>query len=83
MSSPSFLLANEGNHNLLQSLLESMNAIIEHQFISKCFGLSIHSTVFIANDLRDSYSGNELGQNCLSPGDYYDANGVEFWRMEN
>ncbi|KAK0122879.1 hypothetical protein ONS96_009905 [Cadophora gregata f. sp. sojae] len=33
MSSPSFLLANEGNHNLLQSLLESMNAIIEHQFI--------------------------------------------------
>ncbi|PBP27539.1 hypothetical protein BUE80_DR001399 [Diplocarpon rosae] len=33
MSSPSFLLANENNHNLLQSLLESMNAIIEHQFI--------------------------------------------------
>ncbi|KAK6580902.1 hypothetical protein PZA11_006390 [Diplocarpon coronariae] len=33
MSSPSFLLANESNHNLLQSLLESMNAIIEHQYI--------------------------------------------------
>ncbi|KAI9047391.1 hypothetical protein LZ554_008836 [Drepanopeziza brunnea f. sp. 'monogermtubi'] len=33
MSSPSFLLANESNHDLLQSLLESMNAIIEHQFV--------------------------------------------------
>ncbi|RQM08614.1 hypothetical protein DH86_00000334, partial [Scytalidium sp. 3C] len=32
MSSPSFLLANEGNHNLLQALLESMNAILEHQY---------------------------------------------------
>ncbi|KAL9098465.1 MAG: hypothetical protein Q9163_005880 [Psora crenata] len=32
MSSPSFLLANETNHTLLQSLLESMNAIVEHQF---------------------------------------------------
>lgn len=35
MSSPSFLLANEGNHNLLQALLESMNAILEHQYNSK------------------------------------------------
>lgn len=33
MSSPSFLLATDSNHNLLQSLLESMNAIIEHQYI--------------------------------------------------
>ncbi|KFY71253.1 hypothetical protein V499_08545 [Pseudogymnoascus sp. VKM F-103] len=32
MSAPSFLLANESNHELLQSLLESMNAIIEHQY---------------------------------------------------
>lgn len=32
MSSPSFLLANETNHTLLHSLLESMNFIIEHQF---------------------------------------------------
>ncbi|KAI0005164.1 high-temperature-induced dauer-formation protein-domain-containing protein [Xylariaceae sp. FL0662B] len=32
MSSPSFLLANESNHDLLRSLLESMNAIIEHQY---------------------------------------------------
>ncbi|ORY71694.1 high-temperature-induced dauer-formation protein-domain-containing protein [Pseudomassariella vexata] len=32
MSSPSFLLANESNHDLLSSLLESMNAIIEHQY---------------------------------------------------
>ncbi|KAI9712385.1 MAG: hypothetical protein M1820_001598 [Bogoriella megaspora] len=32
MSSPSFLLANESNHTLLHSLLESINAIIEHQY---------------------------------------------------
>lgn len=32
MSSPSFLLANEGNHHLLRSLLESINAIIEHKY---------------------------------------------------
>ncbi|KAK1760789.1 high-temperature-induced dauer-formation protein-domain-containing protein [Echria macrotheca] len=32
MSSPSFLLANETNHDLLRSLLEAMNAIIEHQY---------------------------------------------------
>ena len=34
MSAPSFLLANENNHTLLQSLLESINAIIEHQYTS-------------------------------------------------
>ena len=34
MSSPSFLLANETNYALLQSLLESINAIIEHQYTS-------------------------------------------------
>ena len=32
MSAPDFLLANESNHRLLESLLESMNAIIEHQY---------------------------------------------------
>ena len=32
ISSPSFLLANEDNHKLLHSLLESINAIIEHQY---------------------------------------------------
>ncbi|KAI0977374.1 high-temperature-induced dauer-formation protein-domain-containing protein [Xylaria arbuscula] len=32
MSSPSFLLANDSNHVLLSSLLESLNAIIEHQY---------------------------------------------------
>ncbi|KAI1468434.1 high-temperature-induced dauer-formation protein-domain-containing protein [Daldinia caldariorum] len=32
MSSPSFLLANDSNHNLLASLLESINALIEHQY---------------------------------------------------
>jgi len=32
MSSPSFLFANETNYSLLISLLEALNAIIEHQF---------------------------------------------------
>ncbi|KAF1813734.1 hypothetical protein P152DRAFT_506593 [Eremomyces bilateralis CBS 781.70] len=32
MSAPSFLLANETNHVLLHSLLEAMNAIIEHKY---------------------------------------------------
>ena len=35
MSSPSFLLANDSNHDLLRALLESMNSIIEHQYKSK------------------------------------------------
>lgn len=35
MSSPSFLLANETNHDLLRSLLESINSIVEHQYKSK------------------------------------------------
>ena len=34
MSAPSFLLANETNYTLLQSLLESVNAIVEHQYSS-------------------------------------------------
>jgi hypothetical protein len=32
MSAPSFLLAKETNHSLLQSLLESINAVVEHQY---------------------------------------------------
>ncbi|RPB03533.1 hypothetical protein L873DRAFT_1826195 [Choiromyces venosus 120613-1] len=32
MSAPAFLLANETNHALLHSLLESMNSIIEHNY---------------------------------------------------
>ncbi|KAK0635198.1 high-temperature-induced dauer-formation protein-domain-containing protein [Bombardia bombarda] len=32
MSSPSFLMANETNHDLLRSLLEAMNSVIEHQY---------------------------------------------------
>jgi len=32
MSTPGFLLSNESNHTLLSSLLEAMNAIIEHQY---------------------------------------------------
>ncbi|RKF75558.1 Ubp5-interacting protein ftp105 [Golovinomyces cichoracearum] len=32
MSRPTFLLANESNHFLLQSLLESINIILEHKF---------------------------------------------------
>ncbi|KAJ4377616.1 hypothetical protein N0V83_000443 [Neocucurbitaria cava] len=32
MSSPSFLLANENNHALLHSLLDALNAMVEHQY---------------------------------------------------
>ncbi|KAK2811500.1 hypothetical protein FQN50_002123 [Emmonsiellopsis sp. PD_5] len=32
VSSPSFLLANETNHTLLHSLLEFLNAVLEHQY---------------------------------------------------
>ncbi|KAL1901703.1 hypothetical protein Cpir12675_000394 [Ceratocystis pirilliformis] len=32
MSSPSFLLANETNHDLLRALLETINGIVEHQY---------------------------------------------------
>lgn len=32
LSQPSFLLANENNHLLLSSLLDAMNAILEHQY---------------------------------------------------
>jgi hypothetical protein len=35
MSSPSFLFANENNHTLLQSLLEALNAMVEHQYRSE------------------------------------------------
>ena len=38
MSSPSFLFANETNHTLLQSLLDFINAVIEHQYSSKYQG---------------------------------------------
>lgn len=37
MSSPSFLLANEGNHTLLVSLLEALNTIVEHQYAGKAY----------------------------------------------
>ncbi|KAL4805958.1 high-temperature-induced dauer-formation protein-domain-containing protein [Aspergillus unguis] len=37
MSSPSFLLANESNHALLSSVLESINAILEHNFTKNPF----------------------------------------------
>ncbi|KAJ9151582.1 High-temperature-induced dauer-formation protein [Coniochaeta hoffmannii] len=32
MSSPSFLLASETNHELLRSLMESINSVVEHQY---------------------------------------------------
>lgn len=44
MSSPSFLLRNDTNHNLLRSLLESMNSILEHSYKSKyTICLSMHA----------------------------------------
>jgi hypothetical protein len=46
MSSPGFLLANDGNHSLLHSLLDSMNAVIEHQYISKSLNPTQKPTFF-------------------------------------
>ncbi|KAL4917973.1 high-temperature-induced dauer-formation protein-domain-containing protein [Aspergillus aurantiobrunneus] len=37
MSAPSFLLANETNHALLTSVLESINAVLEHKFAENPF----------------------------------------------
>ncbi|PLN81601.1 high-temperature-induced dauer-formation protein-domain-containing protein [Aspergillus taichungensis] len=37
MSAPSFLLANDSNHNLLNSVLESINSILEHKFTKNPF----------------------------------------------
>lgn len=40
MSAPSFLLANETNHTLLASLLDFINAILEHGFTGGFLNLS-------------------------------------------
>ncbi|TAQ87248.1 hypothetical protein B7494_g4413 [Chlorociboria aeruginascens] len=57
MSSPGFLLSNDSNHDLLQSLLESMNAIIEHQFITipilNSYQFFAASTIAMARTHRD------------------------------
>ena len=45
MSSPSFLLANETNHSLLRSLLDAINAIVEHQYSSESF--TIYTPVLV------------------------------------
>ncbi|OJJ06965.1 hypothetical protein ASPVEDRAFT_141725 [Aspergillus versicolor CBS 583.65] len=37
MSAPSFLLANDSNHALLASVLESINAVLEHKFTKNPF----------------------------------------------
>lgn len=54
MSSPGFLLANETNYLLLQSLIESMNAVIEHQYSSK----SALSCKYIAR--ADCFQDNKI-----------------------
>jgi hypothetical protein len=47
MSSPSFLFANESNHTLLQSLLEALNAIVEHQYRSTSSDTRCASTLTV------------------------------------
>ncbi|KAI9892200.1 MAG: hypothetical protein M1814_001659 [Vezdaea aestivalis] len=41
MSSPSFLLANETNHDLLRAILEFISTVIEHQYSSKYIAGSV------------------------------------------
>jgi hypothetical protein len=49
MSSPSFLLANETNHDLLRSLLEAINAVIEHRYQSR-LNKKAHLPAYRANE---------------------------------
>ena len=56
MSSPSFLLANETNHALLTSLMESINAIIEHQYES-WYPNRLPAMTEISNVLRKPQAG--------------------------
>lgn len=50
MSSPSFLLANESNHALLSSLLEAINAMVEHQYQRKHQGFKSLTQGLISPD---------------------------------
>lgn len=51
MSAPSFLLANETNHTLLHSLLEALNAMVEHQYKRKfCQGPHQHHALTTSLD---------------------------------
>lgn len=51
MSSPSFLFANESNHTLLRSLLEALNAMVEHQYPGKnhLFSMRFHTLTAVDN----------------------------------
>ncbi|KAF1991124.1 hypothetical protein K402DRAFT_347080 [Aulographum hederae CBS 113979] len=60
MSSPSFLFANETNNALLRSLLEALNAIIEHKFES--------NPNFIYAVLRSKKRFNSLREFTLESG---------------
>jgi hypothetical protein len=51
MSSPSFLFANENNHTLLQSLLEVLNAMIEHQYQRK---YTTNDTTHVTDTIPDN-----------------------------
>ncbi|EAT81721.2 hypothetical protein SNOG_11222 [Parastagonospora nodorum SN15] len=51
MSSPSFLFANENNHTLLQSLLEVLNAMIEHQYQRKYI---TNDTILVSDTTPDN-----------------------------
>jgi len=51
MSTPSFLLANETNHKLLASILESINSILEHQF-SSMFRVAVLNIGTMANNVQ-------------------------------
>lgn len=79
MSSPSFLLANETNYSLLQSLLESMNAIIEHQYSSKSTLRGTRQELIQFKTIRSSFkvfSSQEDGSKHCAPSPWKVAN----WR---
>lgn len=57
MSSPSFLLAKESNHQLISSLLEFINTVTEHQFTSKLSPTSYQELVLELTSLRKRLLG--------------------------
>lgn len=78
MSSPGFLLANDSNHNLLQSLLESINAIIEHQYISQYPPFYIYILSLKISHHLESILNEYLGLSYLLVRHQYDVSRFPF-----
>ena len=67
MSQPSFLLANETNHLLLFSLLDGVNAILEHQYegASNCANSLCFPMSSSRGALSDDFSSHRSSNSCF------------------